>query len=157
MDVSNVSDVYRMFRNCTNLKEIPNLNTSNVTKFGSTTSGDSWLDGCSNVEKIGVIDCDSATNVTRFFNWNGSTVKITEFGGCRNLGKVSSVSGTDGYYFMYDVPNLTYESVLNVLNGLYDRASAGLSVLTLKLHANHLAMLSEDDIAIATNKGWTIV
>ena len=46
---------------------------------------------------------------------------------------------------------------MNVINGLYDRASAGLSVITLKLHANHLAMLSEDDIAIATNKGWTIV
>ena len=45
---------------------------------------------------------------------------------------------------------------MNVINNLYDRASAGYSVLTLKLHANHLAMLSDEEKAIATNKGWTL-
>jgi hypothetical protein len=45
---------------------------------------------------------------------------------------------------------------MNVINNLYDRATAGLSVLTLKLHANHLAMLTDDEKAIATNKGWII-
>lgn len=105
---------------------------------------------------MGVIDCDSVTNIAYVFG-DGNRTYLTHLGGFRNLGKASSVSNTNSNYFLNYAPNLTYESVINVLNGLYDRASAGLSVLTLKLHANHLAMLSEDDIAIATNKGWTIV
>ena len=155
LDTSNVKDMSRMFSNCPSLTELPNFNCAKVTNFG-TSSNSTWLYDCSNVEKMGVVDCDSVPNISYFFG-NGTRTYLTEFGGCRNLGKASSVSGTNGNYFMNYAPNLSYQSVLNVLNGLYDRASAGLSVLTLKLHANHLAMLSEDDIAIATNKGWTIV
>ena len=155
LDTSNVTDMMRMFYYCSNLTELPDFNCVKVTSFGGTSSN-SWLNNCTKLQKLGVVDCDSVTNIGYFFG-NGSRTYLTEFGGCRNLGKVSSVSNTNGSYFMNYAPNLTYESVMNVINGLYDRATAGLSVLTLKLHANHLAMLSADDIAIATNKGWTIV
>ena len=155
LDTSNVTSMSQMFSNCSKLTELPDFNCVKVTNFGGS-SYSSWLYYCSNIKKIGVVDCDSVTNIGYFFG-NGNRTYLTEFGGCRNLGKASSVSNTNGSYFMTYAPNLTYESVMNVINGLYDRASAGLSVLTLKLHANHLAMLSEDDIAIATNKGWTIV
>ena len=154
MDTSKVTNMSYMFRSCSSLTELPDFNCVKVTNFG-TSSTYSWLYSCTRLQKLGVVDCDSVTNIGYFFG--GSNSNLTEFGGCRNLGKVSSVSNTNGSYFMNYVPNLTYESVMNVINGLYDRASAGLSVLTLKLHANHLAMLSADDIAIATNKGWTIV
>ena len=150
LDTSNVTDVQQMFYQCTQLIELPDFNCVKVTNFAS------WLYYCTNLRKLGVVDCDSVTNIQYFFG-SSALNSLTDFGGCKNLGKASSVSNTNGNYFMNYVPNLTYESVMNVINGLYDRASAGLSVLTLKLHANHLAMLSEDDIAIATNKGWTIV
>ena len=104
---------------------------------------------------MGAVNCDSVTNVNYFFSSSTNT-NLTEFGGCINLGAKSSVSNTAGNYFMLQVPNLNYQSLLNVLNGLYDRKTAGYSTLTLKLHANHRALLSDDDIAIATNKGWTI-
>lgn len=155
LDTSNVTNISYMFKNCDKLISIPDFNCVKVTNFGSSSSY-SWLYGCSSLQSIGVIDCDSVTNIGYVLGNNARTY-LTHLGGFRNLGKASSVSNTNGSYFMAYAPNLTYESVLNVLNGLYDRASAGLSVLTLKLHANHLAMLSEDDIAIATNKGWTIV
>ena len=154
MDTSNVTNMGYMFKSCSNLTELPDFNCVKVQGFG-TSSSSSWLYSCP-IQKIGVVDCDSVTNISYFFG-NSSRSSLTEFGGCRNLGKASSVSYTNTNYFLNYAPNLTYESVINVLNGLYDRASAGLSVLTLKLHANHLAMLSDDDIAIATNKGWTIV
>ena len=67
-----------------------------------------------------------------------------------------TLSGTSDSYFLDKMPNLTKESLLNVLNGLYDRASAGYSTLTLKLHNNHKALLSDNELAIATNKGWII-
>ena len=153
LDTSNVTNMSNMFGRCSPLSELPDFNCVKVKNFGDYSS---WLYNCSNLKKLGVVDCDSVTSINYFFG-NAPGTYLTEFGGCRNLGKASSVSGTNGNYFMNYAPNLTYESVMNVINGLYDRASAGLSVLTLKLHANHLAMLSEDDIAIATNKGWTIV
>jgi hypothetical protein len=81
---------------------------------------------------------------------------IRYLGGFKNLGMMSSMSNTSGTYFMAGLPYISKESVLNVLNGLYDRASAGYSVVTLKLHAKHLAMLSDEEKAIATNKGWTL-
>ena len=155
LDVSSVTDVHQMFSGCSNLVELPDFNCVNLKTFGGA-SYNTWLYNSSNIQKIGVIDCDSVTNIGYIFG-EGNRNYLTDFGGCRNLGKASSVSNTNSSYFMNYAPNLNYQSVLNVLNGLYDRASAGLSVLTLKLHANHLAMLSEDDIAIATNKGWTIV
>ena len=155
LDTSNVSNMNYMFYDCSKLTTLPDFNSIKIVNFGTSYSS-SWLYGCVNLQKLGVVDCDSVTNISYFFG-DGSRTYLTEFGGCRNLGKASSVSGTSGSFFMNYAPNLTYESVMNVINGLYDRATAGLSVLTLKLHANHLAMLSEDDIAIATNKGWTIV
>jgi hypothetical protein len=155
IDMSNVTNVNQMFYYCSQLKILPDLNCSKVTNFGASTY-DSWLYYDSNLRSIGVIDCDSVTNISYFFG-DGSRTYLTEFGGCRNLGKANTVSNTNGPSFLQYAPNLTYESVMNVLNLLYDRASAGLSVLTLKLHPNHLAMLSEDDIAVATSKGWTLV
>ena len=158
LDTSNVTSIGYMFSGCTSLVELPDFNCVKLTNFLNNTSysSDSWLYNCPKLQKIGVVDCDSVTNIIYFFG-DSSKTYLTDFGGCRNLGKASSVLNTNNNHFMNYAPNLTYESVMNVINGLYDRASAGLSVLTLKLHANHLAMLSEDDIAIATNKGWTIV
>ena len=154
LDTSKVISVEGMFKGCRYLTELPDFNCVKVTNFGNASN--SWLYYCFDLQKIGVVDCDSVTDIGYFFGYN-TLNSLTDFGGCRNLGKTSSVSNTNSNYFMNYAPNLTYESVMNVINGLYDRAAAGLSVLTLKLHANHLAMLSADDIAIATNKGWTLV
>ena len=154
LDTSKVISVEGMFKDCRYLTELPDFNCVKVTNFGNASN--SWLYYCFDLQKIGVVDCDSVTDIGYFFGYN-TLNSLTDFGGCRNLGKTSSVSNTNSNYFMNYAPNLTYESVMNVINGLYDRAAAGLSVLTLKLHANHLAMLSADDIAIATNKGWTLV
>ena len=153
MDTSNVENVSGAFGQCTKLTELPDFNCSKVTNFGSSSSN--WLYRSDKIQKMGVVDCDSVTNISYFFG-DGNRPYLTEFGGCRNLGKASSVSNTNSSNFMTYAPNLTYESVMNVINLLYDRAANGLSTLTLKLHANHMAMLSADDIAIATNKGWSL-
>ena len=154
LDVSNVTGATNMFRDCRALTSIPDLNFTKLTGFGGGSSY-SWLYGCSALQSIGVIDCDANTNVGYGFG-NSTNNNLTHLGGFRNLGKASSVSNTNGTAFMAYAPNLTYESVMNVINLLYDRAANGLSTLTLKLHANHMALLSDDDKAIATNKGWSL-
>lgn len=149
LDFSNVTGIGSMFYGCASLTELPNINCKKLTSFSN------WLYNCGSLTKIGVIDCDSVTNM-QYIIAGAQNIRLTDIGGFRNLGMKSSISNTNGNYALYYAPNLTRQSLLNVFNLLYDRASAGYSVLTLKLHPNHLAKLTDDDIAIATNKGWSI-
>lgn len=45
---------------------------------------------------------------------------------------------------------------MSVINGLYDIASAGVQPQKLVLGTTNLAKLSQAEIDIATNKGWTV-
>lgn len=54
--------------------------------------------------------------------------------------------------YLTDSKSLSYESLLNVLNGLAD----GVSGKTLYLSQECVNMLSDSDIEIATSKGWNI-
>lgn len=162
LDYSKAIDICRLFCNCTGLTEIPNLDISSARSFamssGTTSSSgsNSWIYNSSNITSIGALQCDSITDIGYIFGGSSNT-KITQFGGCINLGKIpTGLTNFSGNYAFNYAPNIDYQSVMNVINGLYDRAAAGYPGTTLKLHANHLAMLSEDDIAIATNKGWTL-
>lgn len=145
LDMSKVTTISNMFYGCTSLTELPDCNTKSMQTWSN------WLP--SKLQKVGIIDCDSTTNVQNMLT---ASDVLTEMGGFRNLGILQSVSNTNSNYFLYNVPNLTYESLINVFNLLYDRASAGYSVLTLKLAAAQMSKLSDDDKAIAINKGWSL-
>ena len=153
-DMSNVIDIKQMFANCNSLKIIPNMNTSKLRNFTGNTTDSGPFSNTTKIEKIGTIDCSSIQNFNYLFRANMTA--LTDFGGCINLGKMANITATNTQYSLYYAPNLNYESVLNIVNGLYDRASAGYPIVTLKLHPNHLAKLSDEDKAIATNKGWTL-
>jgi surface protein len=170
-DTSNVTNMQYMFQSCSNLTTIPELDFSNATNINNMFQGTNLTElpniNCKkitslsgflyrkSISKVGVIDCDSLTNAS-WLNTSYVFTSLTDLGGFRNIGMQSSVSNTNANYFIYNCPNLTRQSLLNVFNLLYDRASAGYSVLTIKLHPNHYAKLTDDDIAIATNKGWTL-
>ena len=154
LDFSNVTSVGWLFASCSELMSLPDLNLSKVTKFIYSTYTNGWLYNCSKLQSIGVLDCDSVTDIR--YVLGATNNNLTHLGGFRNLGKTSSLTGTNTNYFMTYAPNLTYQSIMNVLNLLYDRAANGLSNLTLKLHANHMALLSDEDKLVAINKGWTL-
>ena len=169
----NVTDMDNMFNTCTKLRSVPLFNTSNVTTMSGMFTSCSKLESipqfdtsnvknmnsmftsCSKLESIPLLDCGKISS-GNYANMFGSTTlnNFTTVGGFKDLGKVSSFNKPT--YFLRYCPNLTKESVLNVLNNLYDRASAGYSVVTLPFHANALALLSDEEKAIATNKGWTL-
>ena len=154
LDFSNVTSVDWLFTSCSELMSLPDLNLSKVTKFFYSSYINGWLHNCSKLQSIGVLDCDSVTDIR--YVLGGTNNNLTHLGGFRNLGKTSSLTGTNTNYFMTYAPNLTYQSIMNVLNLLYDRAANGLSNLTLKLHSNHMALLSDEDKLVAINKGWTL-
>lgn len=172
-NTSNVTNMDSTFYYCRNLTSIPLYDTSNVTSMNSichtcelleefpafdtskVTNMNGFVMACTNLKKIPALQCGNVSYFNTIFGYN-NLKNLTDIGGFIDLGKQSNLQGTTNTYFLAMAPNLTRESVLNIINGLYDRASAGLSQLTFKVHANHLALLTDEEKAIVTNKGWIL-
>jgi surface protein len=126
------------------------LDTSKVTTMGDMFSNCDKLETLSSINCSGITGTDSSG--AGMFGYSGiSTLK--NFGGWIGLKK--SVTN----YGINKCPNLTYESCINVLNGLYDFTGNGIKPASnegkLKVHQNFLNLVG-DEISIGTNKGWTI-
>ena len=170
LDTSNVTTMYNFFYNCKSLTTIPQFNTSNVTTMQSMFHNCSLLttipeldtsnvtimrdifNSCSLLTTIPLLDFGSVTNISTIFGYTNIS-SLTDLGGFKNL----KIDWNDTYG-LYRLPNLTYESVMNVINNLYDFRSNGdtTTTRTIKFNSNSKALLSDADIAIATNKGWII-
>lgn len=143
-DAPFLKSVSGMFYACGSLIKAPKIPTKNVEDFSK------MFYSCDSLTDIPEYDASSATNVQNIFLLGGQNV--TNFGGFKNL-KVSWADDAG----LAKCPNLTYESIMNVINGLYDlRGNGDMTPRTLKLHSNSLNKLSDDDKAIATAKGWII-
>lgn len=163
-----------MFQDCTELKEVPSFNSSNVvtltscfsnckslkkiTEFntGKATVMREMFNECIALEEICELDCKNNKSVQGMF-YNNSSLKI--LGGLKELGKAytgSSVNSTSYNLNLTMSSNLTKQSLLNVINGLYDLASHNKPAQGLFLGEINLAKLTAEEIAIATNKGWNV-
>ena len=71
--------------------------------------------------------------------------------------KVLKISWSDSYG-LYKTPKLTYQSIMNVINNLYDFRSNGdtTTTRTLRINPNTMSLLTDDDKALATSKGWVL-
>ena len=144
LDTSNVIDMSGMFANCSSLETIPMLDTSNVKDM-------SWMfTDCSSLKTIPMLDTSNVTDVN---NIVGGCPSLTNLGGFKNLGKSFP---TTGVYTLYLYSPLTHESLMNVINNLYDIKSIGIKTVTIDIGEANLAKLTAEEIAIATNKGWNI-
>ena len=169
---NNVTDMTNMFYYCSNLKTIPLINTSNVSNM------ERMFYYCGNITTIPELDTSNVINMSYMFGDCGKLTTVppldaskverqyyglfsyttlnnlTDFGGL--IGLKASMDGT---YCFEKVPNLTYQSCINILNGLYDFTGNGetpnSSQGKLKVHSNFLTTVG-DEISIGTNKGWTI-
>lgn len=149
LNTSNVTNMEQMFSNCTNLQTIPSLDTSKVNSMYNMFSG------CRSLVSIPALNAQSL-NMPSYIGIFGYSElpNITDFGGFLNL-KCSLTN--DGN--LKKLPNLTYQSCINVLNGLYDFTGNGETPNSdqghLKVHANFLTTVG-DEISIGTNRGWVI-
>ena len=149
LDTANVKDMNRMFYNCSKLRTIPQFDTSNVKDMNR------MFYGCSELKSIPKLNADSLKVTAMMFE---GCHKLADFGGFENL----KISITIDYVTGTRMTNLSKQSVLNVIDGLYDWATNpdNLSqsewdttpTITGALRVN----LSNNEIAIATNKGWTL-
>lgn len=151
-DVSKVTTLNGMFSYCSQLVsiDISKWDTSKVTNMGY------MFDGCDKLETLSSIKCDGITGTDSSgagcFGYQGCAT-LKNFGGWINLKK--SITN----YGIHRSPNLTYESCINVLNGLYDFTGNGTKPASnegkLKVNQTFLNLVGEE-ISIGTNKGWTI-
>lgn len=170
-NLSSATNVRNMFMSCSNLTSIPQYNLSNVVTLGPFLYGCQGLTSipdfktpkatnysetfafCANVVSIGLLDMTSATEVYNTFYYCGELENIA---GVTNCGK-----GFTGSSFYHNLSfssslKLTKQSCLNIFNTIYDMTQTSVTDAKITLHANTKALLSADDIAIATAKGWTI-
>ena len=150
-DVSNVTDMSYMFNNLRNATSI-NLSGWDTSKV---TTMNIMFGGCSKLTAISSIDCSglSTKNYYPLYSTSENTT-LTDVGGFLNM-KMT----WDNNYGLTKFPNLTYESCINILNGLYDFTGNGETPTSnqgkLKVHSNFLTLVG-DEISIGVNKGWTI-
>lgn len=139
------------FGGCKNLKSVK-FNSPVEIGYGMQ-SVQFMFGGCTNLVSIPVIDCGDVVGgtspLTEMYS-NSTYEKLTTLGGFKNL-KIGWSWG-----FLDYCPNLTVQSLMNVIDNLYDLTANGLSGQTLKFGSTNLNKLTADQIAIATNKGWTL-
>ena len=139
-----VNNMSYMFWGCGSLQTIPQLNTSSVTKMIGMFSD------CVSLTDLPLLDFGSLREYDSIFNW---CYQLTNIGGFKNFGEYK---GADDDLALYSSPMITRQSMLNIFNNLYDRAVKGYSTCRITLHTDVMNRLTDNDIMIATNKGFII-
>ena len=134
LDTSKGTKFSYMFSSCTNLTTIPLLNTSNGTNF------DSMFYNCTNLTSVPLLNTSNGTDFTSMFY---KCTNLTDLGGFKGLKAVLNLTFSK---------KLTHESLINVINNLAEVDTNP----TLLLGSENLAKLTDDEKAIAINKGWIL-
>lgn len=134
------------FSNISQLKSINIFDTTYYTNFTEMFNGD---DNLKNIN--GVINFSNASNVDRMISYcyNLETISIS------NLGKTKLSSRTVDIGVKYTT-KLTHESLVGLLEGLYDISQTDWTGYTFILSKTQLDSLSDEEKKIATDKGWVL-
>ena len=133
LDTSNVTDMSEMFFNCSKLTTIPELNTSNVTNM------ENMFTNCIKLTAIPQLDVSKVTKMSRVFSNCPSLTSIGMYGFTRSI----DISTTA----------LEHDAIVAFLN---QAGTAYNSSQKITIGSTKLALLTDDEKAIATNKGWTL-
>lgn len=149
LDVSNfntskVTDMFAMFSGCKYLTrlDVSNFDTSNVLSFGRVFSY--WHNVCEelNISGLNLKRCTSID-----YTFSGTSFKVIRCDGLQLPNIDMSNIGLN------DSTGLTVDSIVGLLNAL-PQSDKGYS---FQIGSNNIAKLSDEQKAIATNKGWTLI
>ena len=133
-DTSKVTDMYSMFSSCSNLTTVPQFDTSNVTNMSY------MFQDCPKLTVIPQFDTSKVTNMRSMFNY------------CNNLEEIHMIN-INASLDIHRSTKFTREALLEIIGNLKAQTSG---TKTLTIGSTNLAKLTEEDKAIATNKGWTL-
>lgn len=159
LDTSSVEIMSKTFQNCTSLKTVPAFDMSNVTN--STF----MFVGCSSLETIPPLNTSKSTSFANMFNGCSAlreissldalsvvTINAATFNNCVSL-ETCNIKNLKTSLPMSNCSALSKESVLYI----FENAQTVTSACTITLHANVFAQFTDDEIAIATEKGFSVV
>lgn len=172
-DISSVTSLAGFFTSC-KIKKSPNLskwNTKNVTNLNQFLYNNNFAD-----IDLSSWNTENVTNLDQFLGLNDNLKNVNLLGW--NLCKVKSIKYLfewnttietlklgEGFFSSPYITEVSFKLLrkwtndsvkLSLVTNLYDRKANGLPDLTLTLHANTKKVLSEDDIAAITAKGYII-
>lgn len=147
IDITRSKSIQGMCHFCKMLERVGNLDTSNCRDVSDC------FRYCVSLKSLPLLDFTKVTSATFFLNnttQSGSVMAITDLGGFKNL-KIDFTSSLEY------CPNLTTESLMNVINNLYDFPSNNSSTTRkLQLGEVNLNKLTEEQKSIAVKKGWIL-
>lgn len=162
-DTTTVTNMFQMCSGCYALEEldVSTFNTSAVTNMNQ------MFLNCYSIRQLDLsnFDTSAVTNLTNMFqncfslykldfsglDTSSITSTLTMFNACRNLVDLQVGKITVSFTFT-NCDALSHESLLNVIAALEPTTTAK----TLTIGTKNLAKLTEAEIAVATEKGWTI-
>lgn len=162
MDTHQNASLYQTFYQCNSLLRVPNMNTQAVTNMNST------FNGCRQLTEIPALNTQMVTNMGDVFSScyglvklpvldiSGLTMTTSMFSSCFALAKVTF--NPDGVWASPQAIDLKGCSLMRpaLVELFQSLPSIGVAkTLTIKNNPG-AAELTEEDIAIATEKGWTL-
>lgn len=180
-DTENVNNMSSMFAECINLASIPQLNTANVTTMfaafqncktittipvldtGKVNKMTSMFEYCNNITTIPLLNTSNVINMNYMFSGCNQLIsvpaldvsKVTSFyqcfAACINLKSILMTNIGDNLDISASI-KFEREDLLTILNNL----KTVTETKTLTMGSRNLAKLTDEDKAIATNKGWTL-
>ena len=150
-NTSKVTNMEGILKHAPNLEVFPELDTSNVTNMSSA------FYNASSLKEIKKINLGKVTNIDKLLVYCN---ELTILGGFENLGQAYLTTQSANYLnYKLDLSSctkLTHDSLMNVINNLYDIAAKGVKTQQLALGSKNLEKLTSEEIAIATNKGFSV-
>lgn len=168
VDISNINisetgttSLISTFANCRNLE---NINWGNFLNNSHRITGlNRTFNSCEKLESLPLFNAEAMRSLT--FPFSGCKA-LTTLGGFKDLGKgytKTTANNADYALSFSESSNLTHDSLMNIINNLYDLnltydvANGGtLYTQKLVLGTTNKEKLTDEEIAIATAKGWTV-
>lgn len=133
-DTANVTNMRYMFSSCSKIATVPQFDTSKVNDMGS------MFYYCSRLTIVPRFDTSNVTNMAYMFYDCSSLEAIHMI----NINANLDISASTKF---------THEALLEIIGNLKAQTSG---TKTLTMGSTNLAKLTDEDKAIATNKGWTL-
>lgn len=132
-DTSNVTNMTGMFSSAENLETFPELDTSRVTNMSY------MFYRCHALTAIPALNASSVTDMSSMFGENRNLTSIGMYGFTRYIDITPTALGHDALVALLNQAGTAYNSSQKIVMG-----------------AAKLALLSDEEKAIATNKGWKL-
>ncbi len=159
LNMTNVISTIYMFEKCMSFKNPNNIDLSNVE------STQSMFYSCQNLESINMVSTEKSTIFYSMFNGCRSLKTVSGlnfassdcgsaggmFDGCLNLETINAIN-IKAELNLSSSPKITKQTLLSLMNNVI--APDDGFMLTVKLHPTSFALLTDEELLIASDKNW---